>query len=55
MGCKKPNCCQKAKAVKTEMTMKATAQLQQEVAKEMELDDKDLDKLLEKEQDEDKS
>lgn len=47
MACDKPNCCRKAKAVESEMTMKATAELQESVSKDLEQEDKTLSELLE--------
>ena len=50
MSCKKPNCCKK---VQSELTIKATAQLQQEVVKDLDKDDKSLADILSKKEQED--
>lgn len=55
MACKKPNCCRKAKAVETKMTMRATAECKETVEKDLDQEDKSLAELIEKEEkDEDK-
>jgi len=50
MSCKKPNCCKK---VQSEVTMKSTAQLQEEVTRDLEQDDKSLADILSKKEEED--
>ena len=56
MACNKPNCCRKAKAVETELNVKATASLQEEITSDFYRDDKSLAELIQKieEEDEDK-
>ncbi len=48
MACNKPNCCRKAKAVETELNVKATASLQQNITSDFYRDDKSLAELIEK-------
>jgi hypothetical protein len=51
MPCNKPNCCRKAKAVETELRMKATAELSEEIDKEISAEDKPLKELLDEDTD----
>ena len=51
MACNKPNCCRKARAVETELQMKATAELQEQVEKDLQETDGSIAELLEKQED----
>ena len=51
MPCKKPNCCRKARAVETELRMKATAEAQEQVEKDLQETDGSISELLENQED----
>ena len=51
MACNKPNCCRKARAVETELKMKATAEVQEQVEKDLQETDGSIAELLEKQED----
>ena len=51
MACNKPNCCRKARAVETELQMKATAEVQEQVEKDLQETDGSIAELLEKQED----
>jgi len=50
MPCNKPNCC-RAKGVETKLQMKATAELQEQVEKDLQETDGSIAELLEKQED----
>ena len=51
MACKKQNCCRKTHAVETELKMKATAEAQEQVEKDLQETDGSISELLEKQED----
>lgn len=53
MACNKPNCCRKAQAVETQLNMKATAQLNEEITSDFYRDDKSLSELIKKQEEQD--
>ncbi len=53
MSCKKPNCCRKARAVESEITMKTTAELNESVVEDLKEEDKSLGELLKENEDDD--
>lgn len=51
MACKRQNCCRKTRAVETELKMKATAEAQEQVEKDLQETDGSISELLEKQED----
>ena len=51
MACNKPNCCRKARAVELELQVKATAEVQDQVEKDLQETDGSISELLEKQED----
>ena len=52
MACNKPNCCRKARAVELELQVKATAEVQDQVEKDLQEADGSIKELLDKREEE---
>jgi len=51
MSCNKPNCCRNRRVVETELKMKATAEVREQVEEDLQKTDGSISELLENQED----